>query len=56
MSNPTPLGKQQLEEFDKNGYLFFPNSFSAEETQVLKQAALDVYQMQREEVWRESSG
>ncbi|MCZ6470446.1 MAG: proline hydroxylase, partial [Gammaproteobacteria bacterium] len=51
-----PLTEQQLEEFDQAGYLFFPNAFSAGETQVLKEAAGDVYQMQREEVWRESSG
>ena len=56
MPDPAPLTEQQLEEFDQAGYLFFPSAFSPEETHVLKQAALDVYQMQREEVWRESSG
>jgi ectoine hydroxylase len=50
------LTKEQIEEFDSSGYLFFPNTFNAEEVKVLKQAALDVYQEQREEVWRENSG
>jgi L-proline 4-hydroxylase len=50
------LTPHQLAEFDNNGYLFFPNAFSQEETNVLKKAAVEVYAMQREEVWRESSG
>ena len=50
------LSQPQLDEFDEKGYLFFPNAFTPQETRVLKQAALDVYQQQREEVWRESSG
>jgi ectoine hydroxylase len=50
------LTRQQIEEFDQTGYLFFPSVFSAEETKVLKQAAIDVYQQHREEVWRENSG
>ena len=50
------LTEQQIKEFDQSGYLFFPNAFSVEETKVLKQAATDVYQQQREEVWREKTG
>jgi ectoine hydroxylase len=50
------LTAQQIESFEQDGYLFFPNAFSAEETRVLKQAALDVYALQREEVWREKTG
>ena len=50
------LTRQQIEEFDQTGYLFFPRVFNAEETKVLKQAAIDVYQQHREEVWREKSG
>ena len=50
------LTTEQIESFEKDGYLFFPNAFSAEETGVLKQAARDVYALQREEVWREKSG
>ena len=50
------LSAAQVQEFDQNGYLFFPGVFSALEAGVLKQASLDVYQLQREEVWREKSG
>ena len=50
------LTEQQVKEFDESGYLFFPDAFSAKEVRVLKQAASDVYQLEREEVWREKSG
>ena len=50
------LTAQQIESFEQDGYLFFPKAFSAEETGVLKQAARDVYALQREEVWREETG
>jgi len=55
-SKPMHLTREQIEEFDQTGYLFFPTVFSAEEAKVLKQAANDVYQQNREEVWREKSG
>ena len=50
------LSQAELEQFDKEGYLFFPGKFSPEEAQVLKQAADEVYALNREEVWRESTG
>jgi ectoine hydroxylase len=50
------LTDKQIEKFEQDGYLFFPNAFSTEEVGVLKQAALDVYALQREEVWREKTG
>ncbi len=50
------LTDQQVKEFDESGYLFFPDTFSQEETKILKQASTEVYQAQREEVWRETSG
>ncbi len=50
------LTKEQLERFDRDGYLFFPNMFSAGEAETLNRAAADVYALDREEVWRESSG
>ena len=50
------LSDAQLREFDRDGYLFFPDAFNAEEVGVLKRAAEDVYELEREEVWRESSG
>ncbi|MFT5113592.1 MAG: ectoine hydroxylase [Parasphingorhabdus sp.] len=50
------LSPQELEQFDQQGYLFFPAKFSSEEAQQLKQAATDVYALERKEVWRESNG
>ena len=50
------LTKAQLAQFDRDGYLFFPNMFSADEARLLKQASTEVYALDREEVWRESSG
>ncbi len=50
------LTSQELGQLEEEGYLFFPDRFSAEEVRVLRAAAADVYGMEREEVWRESSG
>ena len=50
------LSKEELARFDEEGYVFLPGRFSTEEAAVLKRAADDVYAMEREEVWRESSG
>lgn len=50
------LGADDLARFDEQGYLFFPARFSTAEAAVLKQAADEVYALEREEVWRESSG
>ena len=50
------LTDAELEQLDEEGYLFFPGRFSPEEARLLKQAADDVYAMEREEVWREKSG
>ena len=50
------LTAEEVAEFEDEGYLFFPNTFSSAEAKVLKNAAGDVYAMDREEVWRESSG
>ena len=50
------LTSQELGQLEEEGYLFFPDRFSAEEIRVLRTAAADVYAMEREEVWRESSG
>jgi len=50
------LTQDELARFHDDGYLFFPGRFSAEEAAVLKRHADAVYAMQREEVWRESSG
>ena len=50
------LTDQELADFDKDGYLFFPSKFSSEEAALLKQESDNVYAMDRKEVWRESSG
>jgi ectoine hydroxylase len=50
------LTPEQLDQFHREGYLFFPNLFSSEEAAMLKQEAEAIYQMDRKEVWREKSG
>ena len=50
------LDSQQIEQFEQQGYLFFPGSFSPTEVDVLRNAAREVYSLEREEVWRESNG
>ena len=50
------LTPEEIERFDEQGYLFFPSRFSAEEAAVLRAAADEVYALDRDEVWRESSG
>ena len=50
------LTPEEIARFDEQGYLFFPSRFSAGEAAVLRHAADEVYAMDREEVWRESSG
>ncbi|HSG02951.1 MAG TPA: phytanoyl-CoA dioxygenase family protein [Marinobacterium sp.] len=50
------LTQAQLEQFDREGYLFLPGLFSPEEAALLKKEADKVYQMNREEVWREKNG
>ncbi len=50
------LTAEKLQQFEKDGYLFFPGEFSSEEAAFLKQQADVVYAMNRKEVWRESTG
>ncbi len=50
------LTAEKLQQFEKDGYLFFPGEFSSEEAAFLKQQADVVYDMDRKEVWRESTG
>ncbi len=50
------LTSEQLVRFNDEGYIFLPGRFSPEEARVLKAAANEVYALDREEVWRESSG
>ena len=41
------LTAEEVAEFEDEGYLFFPNKFSSAEAKVLKNAAGDVYAMDR---------
>lgn len=50
------LTSAQLEEFDREGYLFLPSCFSDDEMRVLREEAEGIYAMDREEVWREKTG
>ncbi len=47
---------EQLRQFHEEGYLFIPGMFTTEEVGVLNDAARRIYTLEREEVWRESSG
>jgi len=50
------LTDEQLKDFDKNGYAFFPSLFTPEEAALLNAEAKNVYASERKEVWREASG
>lgn len=50
------LSEQQIKQFWEDGYLFFPETFTQEEVDCLKAAAVEIYAQQRPEVWREKSG
>ena len=50
------LTSEQLKRFDEQGYLFFPNYFSAEETAILKASVPEVFAQRREENVREKTG
>jgi len=50
------LSNDQIEAFDREGYIFMEGRFTPAETAVLKAASEEVYASDREEVWRESSG
>ena len=50
------LTPQQLEQFDRDGYLFFPGLFSPAEMKVLRDAVPGIYAEQRPEVVREKDG
>lgn len=50
------LDQAQLDAFDREGYVFIPGAFSEAEAGALLTAAHEIYALDREEVWRESSG
>src|SRR5436309_14571187 len=50
------LTRDQIENFDDQGYLFFPNCFSDEEVGALRSEADAILRSNRQEVWREKTG
>ena len=50
------LSSEQLAAFDEQGYVFFPNCFSADEIALLRAEADNVLKLDRQEVWREKTG
>ncbi|WP_420345582.1 phytanoyl-CoA dioxygenase family protein [Pelagibius sp.] len=50
------LTDAQRADFDRDGYVFLPKVFSEAETALLRGEAGRVFTLEREEVWRESSG
>jgi len=50
------LNQSQLDRFHDEGYLFLPNTFTADETAVLRRHAEAILKTERQEVWRETSG
>ena len=50
------LSKQQIHQFDKEGYLFLPELFSTDEIAALRSEAEAIFRTDRKEIWREKSG
>src|ERR1700752_3544708 len=50
------LTPQQIEFFHREGWLFLPELFSQEEVDFLAREAVNIYDANRPEVWREKSG
>src|SRR5437660_10712956 len=50
------LTQQQIDDFNREGWLFLPELFSQEEVNLLAREAERIYDTDRPEVWREKSG
>ena len=50
------LTQQQIDDFNREGWLFLPELFRAEEVGLLAHEAEGIYDTKRPEVWREKSG
>ena len=50
------LTSEQLNAFNEQGYVFFPNCFSEEEIALLRAEADAILKLDRQEVWREKTG
>src|SRR5258708_17537243 len=56
LGNAMQLSPSQLQAFDEQGYLFFPDCFSEEEIAQLRDQAEAILKLDRQEVWREKTG
>jgi len=56
MKSDKKLSEDQVARFERDGYLFLPETFSAEEVGVLAAEARRLFALDREEVWREDNG
>jgi ectoine hydroxylase len=54
--NAMKLTSEQIEFFNREGWLFLPELFSPEEVDYLAREAVSIYDANRPEVWREKSG
>lgn len=52
----TVLTQEQLEAFDRDGYIFIEGAFTPDEADMLGDEAKRIFAMDRDEVWRESNG
>jgi ectoine hydroxylase len=50
------LTQQQVDDFNREGWLFLPELYSPEEVNLLAHEAEGIYDTDRPEVWREKSG
>ena len=50
------LTQQQLDQFEQEGWLFLPETFTPDEVALLKREAEAIYDSDRKEIWREKSG
>src|ERR671913_2087739 len=50
------LTQEQVRQFQEEGWLFLPETFSPEEVAFLAREAISIYDADRPEVWREKSG
>ena len=49
------LSQEQLRQFQDEGWLFLPETFSPEEVAVLREESEAIYRENRAEVWRENT-
>jgi ectoine hydroxylase len=54
--NAMKLSEDQVRQFETEGWLFLPETFSPEEVAALREESEVIYREQRPEVWREKSG